>query len=282
MFTIYKVTNEKNGMIYVGQTIRDLKVRISDHSHDRWSALYKPMLEFGVESFTIETLGHAETKEEALLLEASWIHALRSDVPGVGYNKSNKNFSKKKGGAGTMGKYSVEPLRTATEIKEMKEALLELGGKRDYFLFVFGINTGLRISDIVGVKVGQIKAKPYADIIEHKTGKARRVYLLAIQPEIIEYTDGMADDDYLFPSRNGGHISRTHAYRILCQAGEWIGRDDIGTHSMRKTFGYHYYQRTKDLATLMEIFGHSSPSITKRYIGIRDEEIAASLRDFRL
>lgn len=51
---------------------------------------------------------------------------------------------------------------------------------------------------------------------------------------------------------------------------------------MRKTFGYHYYQRTKDVATLQEICNHSSPKITKRYIGIRQDEIDESLNDFRL
>lgn len=90
-------------------------------------------------------------------------------------------------------------------------------------------------------------------------------------------------DDWLFASRKGeGNISTTQAYRVLAKAGDWIGRKDIGTHTMRKTFGYHYYKRTKDVATLMEIFGHASQSITKRYIGIRDDEIEETLQDFHL
>jgi len=68
----------------------------------------------------------------------------------------------------------------------------------------------------------------------------------------------------------------------MTQAGELIGRNDQGTHTMRKTFGYHYYKRTKDVATLMEIFNHSDQATTKRYIGIRNDEIADSLRDFKL
>lgn len=286
MFTIYKITNTKNGLIYVGQTFRTLKSRIFDHFHDPWSALYKPMHDFGIESFKVEPLAYAETKEEALSLEASWIDLLSSTNPFIGYNRTNYNLrackNKLKGDSNLMNKYNVEPLRTAAEIEEMKSALFDLGGSRDRFLFVFGINTGLRISDIISCSVGQIRAKAYTDIVEQKTGKIRRVHLLAIQPEIIEYTDTMADTAFLFPSRNGGHISRTQAYRILVRAGDWIGRSDIGTHTMRKTFGYHYYKKTHDIATLMEIFGHSAPSITKRYIGIRDDEIADSLRDFRL
>lgn len=181
-----------------------------------------------------------------------------------------------------MGTYKVEPLRTPAEIDAMKHALYELGGERDRFLFTFGINTGLRISDIVPLRVRDVRSRPYVDIIEKKTKKTRRVHLLAIQPDIVMYCQDMADGQFLFPSRNGGHIGTVQAYRILVRAGELIGRDDIGSHSLRKSFGFHYYQRTKDIATLMEIFSHSSASITKRYIGIRDEEIAASLRDFRL
>ena len=138
-----------------------------------------------------------------------------------------------------MASYKVEPLRSASEIEKMKDALFELGGERDRFLFTFGINTGLRVSDIVRFKVRDVRGKPFADIVEKKTGKARRVHLLAIQPEIIMYCQHFVDGQYLFPSRNGGHISPTQAYRILVRAGDWIGRDDIGTHSMRKTFGYH-------------------------------------------
>jgi integrase len=182
-----------------------------------------------------------------------------------------------------VGKYNVEPLRSVEEINEFKAALYELGGERDRFLFSLGINTGLRASDLVKLRVGDVRGKSYTDIVEEKTNKSRRLHLVAIQADIVEYCEGKKDIDFLFPSQKGGrHISTTQAYRILTKAGDWIGRNDIGTHTCRKTFGYHYYKRTKDVATLMEIFGHAAPSITKRYIGIRDDEIAASLKSFRL
>lgn len=101
--------------------------------------------------------------------------------------------------------------------------------------------------------------------------------------DIADYTEGMNDEGYLFSSRKGySHITTTQAYRVLVQAGDLLGRQDIGTHTMRKTFGYHYYKRTHDVVTLMNIFNHSDQSITKRYIGITDEEVANSLKDFRL
>lgn len=187
--------------------------------------------------------------------------------------------------------YNVEPLRKVEDIASMKKALFDIGerskgrtGARDRFLFTIGINTGLRISDIVTLKVSDLRGKIYADIIEQKTGKHRRVHLTAISADINEYCEDMDSESWLFPSQRGenNHISTTQAYRLFTRAGEWLGREDIGTHTARKTFGYHYYKRTKDVATLMEIFGHSAPSITKRYIGINDDEIADSLKDFRL
>lgn len=177
----------------------------------------------------------------------------------------------------------VQPLRTEQEIDDMEYSLRRWCGERDWFLFIVGINTGLRVSDIVPLKVGDVRGKSYVIISEGKTKKARRVSLKPIQQEIEAYTRGMDPDDWLFPSRKGsGHITTTQAYRALVKAGEMIDRKDIGTHTMRKTFGYHHYKRNKDVATLQEIFNHSAPSITKRYIGIGQDEIDESLEGFKL
>ncbi|PFH99668.1 site-specific integrase, partial [Bacillus thuringiensis] len=77
-------------------------------------------------------------------------------------------------------------------------------------------------------------------------------------------------------------ITRIQAYRIMNAAAEKVGLDEIGTHTLRKTFGYHYYQKTKDVVMLQTIFNHSAPSITLRYIGIQQDEIDKSLEDFSL
>jgi integrase len=177
----------------------------------------------------------------------------------------------------------VQPLRTAQEIEDMKKSLRRWCGERDYFLFLFGINTGLRVSDIVPLKVKDVRGKTYVHVLEGKTEKARRVLLRGIQQEIEAYIKGMREEDWLFPSRKGNdHITPTQAYRALVKAGEMIDRTDIGTHTMRKTFGYHHYKQNKDVAALQEIFNHSAPSITKRYIGIRQDEIDESLEGFKL
>ncbi|MEC1387352.1 tyrosine-type recombinase/integrase [Aerococcus viridans] len=187
---------------------------------------------------------------------------------------------------------NVQPLRSQDEIKEMILAIRR-GNKgnpkrkdlaeRDVMLFLTGINTGLRVSDLLTLKVGDVKGKNSFIIREGKTKKRRTVNIEAIRQEIDRYTDGRSNEEYLFPSQKGGSaMTTTQAYRVLESAGEWLGRDDIGTHTMRKTFGYHYYKATKDVAMLQDIFNHSAPSITKRYIGITQEEIDNSLKGFRL
>lgn len=186
---------------------------------------------------------------------------------------------------------NVQPLRTKKEIDEMKFAIRR-GNKgtdkrkelaeRDVLIFLIGINTGLRVSDIVKLKVSDVKGKDHFIIFEGKTGKKRQVNISMLKKEIEDFTAGKILNEYLFLSQKGNPITTTQVYRILRDAGDYIGRDDIGTHTMRKTFGYHYYKKTKDIATLQEIFNHSHPKITKIYIGITQEEIDESLDGFRL
>lgn len=198
-------------------------------------------------------------------------------------NVTLETVKPKKKRAAPQTKYNVEPLRTKQEIEDMKWSLSRHCTERDRFMFVFGINTGLRVSDILPLKVKDVRGKNHVRLIEKKTKKDRNVNVMGIVEEIESYTKGMDDEDYLFQSRKGSKpITDTQAYRALVQAGKMIDRVDIGTHTMRKTFGYHYYKKTKDVATLQEIFNHSYPSITKKYIGIRQEEIDETLVGFKL
>lgn len=187
---------------------------------------------------------------------------------------------------------NVQPLRTQEEIKEMLFSIKrgnkgtpkrpELA-KRDVLIFLMGINTGLRVGDLIKLKVGDVRSKDYFYIQEGKTKKKRKVNISMLAEEIKEFTEGKQSDSFIFKSQKGdNHISTTQVYRILEQAGDYIGRDDIGTHTMRKTFGYHHYKQFKDVAILQEIFNHAAPSITKRYIGIRQDEIDDTLNNFRL
>ncbi|MFS0577287.1 tyrosine-type recombinase/integrase [Sporosarcina sp. 179-K 3D1 HS] len=181
----------------------------------------------------------------------------------------------------------VQPLREQAEIKQMIEALAmsPTNGPRNVLLFKTGISTGLRAGDIVKLRIEDVKGRTQFKVREGKTRKERTVHISAIMPDIADYIEsiGNPSQGWLFPSRKGDkNITTTQCYRILTEAGELIGKRDVGTHSMRKTFGYHYYKRTKDVATLMEIFNHESQRTTLRYIGITEEEVGNSLKDFRL
>ena len=61
-----------------------------------------------------------------------------------------------------------------------------------------------------------------------------------------------------------------------------MGQEEIGTHTLRKTFGYHFYKKTKDVAMLQDIFNYSAPVVTKRYIGISQDEIDLAIDEFSL
>jgi len=176
----------------------------------------------------------------------------------------------------------VQPLKTKQDVNGLIEALgmTKEFGLRNQLLFKLGITTGLRCGDLVALTVEQVKGKSNFKIREGKTKKERTVTLSHVMADIADYIETLpVGTVYLFPSRKGdSHISTTQAYRIITKAGDMIGRKDIGTHTMRKTFGYTYYQATKDVATLMEIFNHSSQEITLRYIGSTDEDRENSIK----
>ncbi|TPR14997.1 hypothetical protein DY052_06105 [Apilactobacillus timberlakei] len=201
-----------------------------------------------------------------------------------------------------MGKHiqDVEPLRTTQDIAAV-QYFLKQGkyGARNSLVFLIGINTGLRCSDIVQLKVGTVRNDKMPLISEKKTSKKRQINLKGIAKEIDDYIseqDFKSDDDYLFPSQkmkkdkrtssndnsHNEHLSVNGFYKVMRHVGFKLGRKDLGTHTMRKTFGYHFYRKTGDIMLVSHTLNHSSPSITARYIGITEDEINKNLTDFRL
>lgn len=179
----------------------------------------------------------------------------------------------------------VQPVREKEKIEEIKTELKK-SGYRDYLLFVTGINTGLRISDLIKLKVKDVRNNTHVIITEQKTGKQKR-FLINQNLTVImnEYINNLPDEEYIFKSRQGGNqpITRVQAYRIINNAVRKSGvADQVGTHTLRKTFGYHHYQLYKDIAVLQDIFNHSAPSITLRYIGINDDMKDKTIENFVL
>lgn len=179
---------------------------------------------------------------------------------------------------------TVQPIRSQEKIIEVQDLLLSQS-YRDFMLFTIGINTGLRISDILSLKVSDVKGKAHIIIQEQKTGKTKRFLInTKLKKQINKYIAKLDECEYLFQSRKGTNkpLTRIQAYRILNKVAMKCGLEEIGTHTMRKTFGYWHYKQYKDVAILQDIFNHSAPSITLKYIGITDDIKDKTIEDFHL
>lgn len=179
---------------------------------------------------------------------------------------------------------TTQPIRNEENIKQLKDYFLKRGEMRNYALFIVGLNLPLRISDILSLKWGQVYNfekkyfKKYLEIHEKKTGKQN---ILAINNStrdvlqiLLEDQDEVNESNYIFTTyKYQKHpISRVTAYIIIHNAAESIGLENIGCHSLRKTFGYHAWKKGVHLALIMSIYNHSSIAVTKRYLGIEQED----------
>lgn len=173
---------------------------------------------------------------------------------------------------------TVEPIRDLNKVWDIAD-YLQSKSERDYMLFMFGIYVGLRISDILKLQIRDVKDKDYVTMREIKTGKERRIPINEeLRPILNRYIRGKELYEYLFPNRDGKPITRQAAYQILADAGKRFGLESLGTHTLRKTFGYHLYQQTHDVVTIQQILNHSSPQVTLRYIGITQDMKDSTIR----
>lgn len=177
----------------------------------------------------------------------------------------------------------VEPIRDVDVFHDI-QATLKNENYRNYTLIMTGTYTGLRISDILKLKVKHVKDKKYIDIKENKTDKRNIIEINPLLRNIYkEYCSNMSDEEYLFRKSNiNKPIGREQAWKIMKHIGSAFGVDNLGTHTLRKTFGFHYYKQTGDIATLMQMFNHSKESITLKYIGITQDTMNTARRNFRI
>lgn len=176
----------------------------------------------------------------------------------------------------------VQPIRDKKKLDTMRQ-LLGAKSKRDALLFTLGINSALRISDLLKLTVGDVldgkgKIKDYIEVRETKTSKAKRFPLTPkVKKAITEYMkerEDATEDEPLFLSKKGGSITRQHAWHVINEAAEGVGiSDNIGTHTLRKTWAYHAYKAGVDIALIQQALNHSAPSVTLRYIGITQDDI---------
>lgn len=175
----------------------------------------------------------------------------------------------------------VQPIRDKKQIEAMKK-VLKANSLRDYCMFTLGINSGLRISDLLRLTISDVmdgkKLNDRITIREKKTGKTKDFPLgKSSRKALMEYLVSWQHkpDDSLFPSRKGhGPLTRQQCYNVINSAAKAIGiKEQIGTHTMRKTFGYHAFKQGVDITVIQKLLNHSAPSVTLRYLGIQQDEL---------
>ncbi len=176
----------------------------------------------------------------------------------------------------------VEPIRNVRDINKIKQYLLGKKNKRDYCIFVVGINVGLRAGDLLSLKIGDVKDDTdifdEVTIKEQKTGKTKTFALNKSAKEAIALYLGTLKEinynDYLFKSRKGEHLGVRPLHHIIKSTLRELGiKGNYGTHTLRKTMAFHRYQNNVPIETLQKLLNHSSSAITLRYIGITKEVI---------
>lgn len=184
----------------------------------------------------------------------------------------------------------VYPITDRKKLDAMADYLYN-SSVRDYIMFEIGINLGIRVTDFTQQKVSFYREacnKGYVEMMPRKTSRYKKKITVPINKDLKElieqYIDGRDNDEWMFPSRKHGHaLTRQQIYRILNDAANYVGiTDNIGCHSMRKTFGYWHYYYNKDVHMLMEIFNHSDEAVTLRYIGMTHEEQVNSMKQMNL
>lgn len=169
----------------------------------------------------------------------------------------------------------VNPIKDLKKISDLKK-IIKNKSSRDYLLFIMGINTGLRIGELLSLKIGSVIdenrnlhtflfIREQAVYLNENVRKAVKHFFQVELPPL---------DHYLFRSSRGDQpITRQQAYRILNQAAAEAGIDEkVGTHTLRKTFGYHAFIKGIAISLIQERFHQATPGETFRYIGIEKTE----------
>ena len=163
----------------------------------------------------------------------------------------------------------VSPIKDEETLIRFKEKLRQTDDKY-YILFEIGVGTGLQLQEILKFRNQDIRGK---DRIEAEIGvkQVKQTFEIseALKKVILNYTDGKDPKGFLIQGSAGSKtaLSREQVYRVLRRAGKSVGLDSIGAQTVRKTFAWRYYKKTKDIYYLQRLFNHASPSITYRYIG---------------
>lgn len=179
---------------------------------------------------------------------------------------------------------TTEPIRDKKSVTRLLAYYSNRGEHRNQLLITLGIFSALRISDILSLTCKDVydlksgKVRKFVHVVEQKTKKKKTI---AMHKESIKTLEAYLHllkpseprEPLFLNKRTGKAISRVQAHRIISAAGVAIGLTfPISSHSLRKTFGYHSWKEGTSPAVIMDIFNHSSFAVTRRYLGVCQDD----------
>ena len=177
---------------------------------------------------------------------------------------------------------ATQPIRNKNQVRELAGYYLKRGELRNHLLIVMGVHTALRISDLLRLTwndVYDFDHERFRESIAIAEKKTKKTKLVALNPKIIAALrlclKFAKRGEFLMKSRKGTTkaISRIQAYRIIRDAADALGFIyRVSCHSLRKTFGYHAWKTGISPAVIMEIYNHSNFAVTRRYLGVTQDD----------
>lgn len=182
-----------------------------------------------------------------------------------------------------MGNY-VQPIRDPVLVRDIAQYLKKKDEKY-YIMYLIGIYLGRRITDILSLKVKDVRDKDCFKIRERKKGKLIRLEInTELKQALSKYCQGKDDNEYLIKSREGENqpISRERAWQVMKEAAKAFNLDRIGTHTLRKVFGYHIWVNSNRNTTLArQALGHEDDNDTITYLGIDQQTVNRAVKSLK-
>jgi integrase len=177
---------------------------------------------------------------------------------------------------------AAQPIRNKHQVRALAEYYLRKGQLRNHLLIILGVHTALRVSDLLRLRWNDVydfelgRLRPTTTITEKKTKKSKTIALnknMGAAIMLLISQKPVRPDGFLIENpRTGKAIGRIQAYRIIRAAAENLEMERVSCHSLRKTFGYHAWKSGVSPAVIMDIYNHSSFAVTRRYLGITQDD----------